>query len=210
MSRTVSKTSQEDLVQRGPMDHSRREQILAVAAEQFRTLGYQKTSISDIGRAIGISHAYVYRFFESKQSIGEAVCSQTLTEIACAAARVADSNDSATEKLRKLPMVLIEEGLRVFFKDRKLHDIVECAVSEGWCSARNHGATIQALLLRVVGQGRETGEFERKTAADEVAHSIRVAWTPFIHPVLLAQRDPEELRNDARIVTSMILRSLAP
>ena len=70
--------------------------------------------------------------------------------------------------------------------------------------------TIETLILRIVAQGREAGEFERKTSADEVAHSIRVAWTPFIHPALLAERNPDELREDARIVSAMVLRSLAP
>ncbi len=210
MTEDTQKIKQVDDGQRGPADHARREQILGVAAEHFRTFGYQKTSISDIGRAIGISHAYVYRFFDSKQAIGEAVCSQTLARIASAVERLVASTVSATEKIRRAPMVLIEEGHAVFFQDRKLHDIVEEAVKEQWCSASNHVATIEAMILRIVAQGRETGEFERKTSADEVAHSIRVAWSPFIHPVLLAQRSLEDLREDARIVSAMILRSLAP
>lgn len=210
MPAVVKRNKQVEESQRGPADHARREQILGVAAEHFRNFGYQKTSISDIGRAIGISHAYVYRFFDSKQAIGEAVCSQTLSRIASAVEKLVSSDASATEKIRRTPLVLIEEGLAVFFRDRKLHDIVEEAVKENWCSASNHGTTIESLILRIVAQGRETGEFERKTSADEVAHSIRVAWTPFIHPTLLAAGPLEQLENDARMVSSMILRSLAP
>jgi len=192
------------------MDHARREQILVVAAEHFRNLGYHKTSISDIGRAIGISHAYVYRFFESKQAIGEAVCSQTLAKIIAAAEKTVTGPASATEKIRQVPLILIEKGLEVFFQDRKLHDIAVEATTKNWSSANNHGANIESLIRRIVAQGRKTGEFERKTSADDVAHSIRVAWTPFFHPVLLAQRDPEDLRKDARSVSAMVLRSLMP
>jgi AcrR family transcriptional regulator len=210
MPETAKKNSSMEENRRGPVDHARREQILGVAAEHFRTVGYHKTSISDLGRAIGISHAYVYRFFESKQAIGEAVCSQTLARIASAVEKAVESPASASEKIRQIPLVLIEEGVSVFMQDRKLHDIVEEAVKAHWCSASNHDVSIEALILRVVAQGRESGEFERKTSADEVAHSILVAWTPFIHPVLLAERAPEQLREDARIVSSMVLRSLAP
>ncbi len=210
MTEGVQKNKQVDEGQRGPADHARREQILGVAAEHFRNFGYQKTSISDIGRAIGISHAYVYRFFDSKQAIGEAVCSQTLARIAAAVEQLVASSVSATEKIRRTPLVLIEEGMAVFFQDRKLHDIVVEAVKEDWCSASNHGTTIETLICQIVAQGRETGEFERKTSTDEVAHSIRVAWTPFTHPSLLAQRTAEDLREDARMVSAMILRSLAP
>ena len=53
-----------------PANHDRRDQILNIAAEHFRTFVYKKSSISDIGRAIGISQTYDYRLFDSKQEIG--------------------------------------------------------------------------------------------------------------------------------------------
>lgn len=210
MVNSAPKGSQSEEGRRGPADHARREQILSVAGEHFRTFGYQKTSISDIGRAIGISHAYVYRFFDSKQEIGEAVCSQTLARITAAAEKVASGSASATEKIREVPLVLIEEGLAVFFQDRKLHDLVEAAVTGNWCVASNHGANIEALILQIVAQGRENGEFEREMSPEQVARSIRIAWTPFIHPVLLAEHSPDDLREDARSVSELVLRSLAP
>jgi AcrR family transcriptional regulator len=196
--------------QRAHPDRERRDQILAAAAEHFRTFGYGKTTISDIARGIGISHAYIYRFFESKQAIGEAVCDYTLKRIGHAVWEVVGSAESACTRLRKIPEVLVEEGLAVFFRDRKLHDLTEAAVREGWCSASNHVQSIEQAIASLVSDGRESGEFERKTPQDEVARSICIAFTPFIHPVLLAQQEPDDLRKHARLVSSMILRSLAP
>ena len=67
--------------QRGPAEHERREQIIRAADEHFRHYGYAKTTVADLAKAIGVSAAYVYRFFESKQAIGEAVCAMTLARI---------------------------------------------------------------------------------------------------------------------------------
>ncbi len=63
---------------RGPIDHAVREQIVEAAREHFSHYGYEKTTVSDLAKSIGFSKAYIYKFFDSKQAIGEAICSKTL------------------------------------------------------------------------------------------------------------------------------------
>ena len=106
--------------------------------------------------------------------------------------------------------MLVEEGLAVFFSDRKLHDLTEAAVRERWCAASDHTQEIERAIAVLVSNGRDSGEFERKTPQDEISRSVCIAFTPFIHPVLLEQQEPKALRNDARVISAMILRSLAP
>ena len=45
----------------------------------FHWYGYDKTTVSDLAKAIGFSKAYIYKFFDSKQAIGEAICARTLS-----------------------------------------------------------------------------------------------------------------------------------
>ena len=66
---------------RGPADHAVREQIVAAAAEHFSHYGYAKTTVSDLAKSIGFSKAYIYKFFDSKQAIGQAICTQTLEQV---------------------------------------------------------------------------------------------------------------------------------
>ena len=66
---------------RGPADHDVRDQIVAAATEHFSRYGYEKTTVSDLAKAIGFSKAYIYKFFESKQAIGEMICANCLHEI---------------------------------------------------------------------------------------------------------------------------------
>ena len=88
--------------QRGPAEHERREQIIRAADEHFRHYGYAKTTVADLAKAIGVSAAYVYRFFESKQAIGEAVCAMTLARFDDELLGIAaDSKRSAGERLRR-------------------------------------------------------------------------------------------------------------
>ena len=48
---------------------SRREQILAVAATQFAERGFHGVSVYDLGAALGISGAALYKHFASKEAI---------------------------------------------------------------------------------------------------------------------------------------------
>src|SRR5258708_38300541 len=59
--------------QRGPADHKRRQQILQAADEHFRLYGYRKTTLADIAKSIHLSTPYIYKFFDSKQAIAEAM-----------------------------------------------------------------------------------------------------------------------------------------
>ena len=118
--------------QRGPAEHERRDQIIKSADEHFRIYGYKKTSVSDLGKAIGVSNAYIYRFFESKQAIGEAICAMTLSRIIDALQLISDNGESASNRVRNIYITVLEQGLNLFFNEKKLHEIAICAVEEGW------------------------------------------------------------------------------
>ena len=57
-----------------------RSRILATADAYFREIGYQKTTVADIARTLKMSPANVYRFFDSKKAINEAVLERLIGE----------------------------------------------------------------------------------------------------------------------------------
>jgi AcrR family transcriptional regulator len=66
---------------RGPLDHSVREQIVEAAFEHFGHYGYEKTTVAELAKSIGFSKSYIYKFFDSKQAIGEVICANRLSLI---------------------------------------------------------------------------------------------------------------------------------
>jgi AcrR family transcriptional regulator len=105
---------------RGPADHDVRDQIVAAAEEHFSRYGYTKTTVSDLAKAIGFSKAYIYKFFDSKQAIGEAICSKTLSAIVAAVDEAVTGAPTPTEKFRRMFKALKETSVNLFFNDRKL------------------------------------------------------------------------------------------
>lgn len=87
---------------RGPLDHSVREQIVEAAFEHFGHYGYEKTTVAELAKSIGFSKSYIYKFFDSKQAIGEVICANRLSLIMEAVHSAIADAPSASEKLRRL------------------------------------------------------------------------------------------------------------
>ncbi|WP_347557336.1 TetR/AcrR family transcriptional regulator [Robbsia sp. KACC 23696] len=196
--------------QRGNADHERRLQIIAAAADHFRLFGYRKTSVADLGKAIGVSSTYIYRFFKSKQAIGEAVCANVLGEMDAALRQVVDGPGTQSQRLRRFMQLTLERSFDIFFDGSRLQELVVAAMEESWCTANGHQDALDAMVRELVQAGRESGEFERKTPLDEVAAGVAVAVRLFSHPGSLQYRSREENEAALSVVISLILRSLVP
>ncbi len=194
---------------RGPADHEVRDQIVAAATEHFRLYGYEKTTVSDLAKAIGFSKAYIYKFFESKQAIGELICSQCLREIEMDIRAAVEAADHPSEKLRRMFKTAVESSLRLFFENRKLYDIATAAATERWDVVRVYEQRIQAMVLEILRLGRENGEFERKTPLDETTAAICLVMRPYLNPLLLQYSFDSTEEAPAKLA-SLVLRSLSP
>ena len=72
---------------------------MEAAEEHFSRYGYEKTTVSDLAKSIGFSKAYIYKFFDSKQAIGEAICSKTLSAIVAAVEEAVAGAPTANGKI---------------------------------------------------------------------------------------------------------------
>ena len=194
---------------RGPAEHFVRDQIITAAHEHFAHYGYAKTTVADLAREIGFSKAYIYRFFESKQAIGEAITADCLDQIFNQVREAVDEGRNAIDKLRKFAKTVTAASTELMFSDRKLYEIAAHASTENWAPVQAYIERLQALIEQILMEGRESGEFERKTPVDETRRAIFYALLPFIDPVFL-QRTLDLLPDAQTEVTNLILRSLAP
>jgi AcrR family transcriptional regulator len=195
--------------QRGPADHTIREQIVSAANDHFATYGYGKTTVSDLAKEIGFSKAYIYKFFDSKQAIGEAICTRCLDQVLDKVTSAMTGAKSATDKLRRMFRAIVEASAELFFSDRKLYDIAAHSVIEKWASSSLYCDRIYAMLEQIIVEGRQSGEFERKTPLDETCRAITHAMQPYTNPLML-QHSLDELPDAPNEVINLVLRSLSP
>lgn len=195
--------------QRGPVEHERREQILEAANTYFRNFGYAKTTVADLAQAIGLSTAYIYKFFDSKQAIGEAICGEVLGAVADELREIAASRKPAASRLRLVYQTVARRGAETCFTERRLHDLAVTACTEQWQAVQDHLAALAEIVHALIVEGREAGEFERKTPIGEITRAIMLTLEMFAKPVLLDQNidDPE---SKADSIANLVLRSLSP
>lgn len=193
--------------QRGPIDHKRRQQILQAADEHFRLYGYRKTTLADIAKAIHLSTPYLYKFFDSKQALGEAICSQCLNQALAEVAELVAAVKSPVDKLRRVFTGLENQGWRFLNEEKKIHDMVLVSFEERWGSLALFKEARFQLIRQIIAQGRESGDFERKTPLEETCRAIANMTDLFFHPMLLEQAG-KSLEDEALAVANVAIRSL--
>lgn len=163
-----------------------RERILVVAERLFRQIGYLKTTVADIAKELRMSPANVYRFFESKKSIHEAVARRLMGEVETEAQRIARSEGPAATRLRAMMKTINRMNTERYVGDSKLHEMVEIAMQEDWDVCVAHMDLIGNTIGEVIAQGAASGEFEVKDLMT-AALCACTAMMRFFHPQMIAQ-----------------------
>jgi AcrR family transcriptional regulator len=163
-----------------------RERILVVAERLFREIGYQKTTVGDIAKAMHMSPANVYRFFDSKKAIHESVARVLMGEVEVEAQRIADAPGPATARLRELIKTVHRMNSERYVGDSKLHEMVAIAMEESWEVCVAHIQRITENIGAVIGQGIASGEFE-ETDIPGAAMCTCHAMVAYFHPQMIAQ-----------------------
>jgi hypothetical protein len=104
---------------------------------------------------------------------------------------------------------LTATSVSLFFNDRKLYDLAASSAGEGWPSARAYAERIRQILVDIIREGRENGEFERKTPLDETVHATYLVIQPYANPLLL-QHNLDVVDDAPAQLSNLVLRSLAP
>ena len=163
-----------------------RERILVVAERLFREIGYQKTTVADIAKVLRMSPANVYRFFDSKKAIHQAVARLLMGEVEEAAQAIAARPGPAVGRLRELLATIHHMNSERYVGDAKLHEMVAIAMEENWDVCNAHIQLIGEIIGSVIGQGTAAGEFE---VADVplAATCTCMAMMRFFHPQMISQ-----------------------
>lgn len=191
------------------MSHPERDtrQIIVDTAERFfRDIGYQKTTVADIAKSLRMSPANVYRFFDSKKSINEAVLERYKREQEEAIAAIAGEARPAAERLRDILVVSFRLNEARFADHLRMQEMVCAAMEESWDAILAHIERFDAVLRRVIADGVASGEF-RDIDPRLATGCVRTAMMRFMHPLLITQCERMPGPTSEEMV-AFIMRSL--
>lgn len=163
-----------------------RDRILEVAERLFRQIGYQKTTVGDIAKELRMSPANVYRFFESKKAIHQAVARSLMGEVELEAQRIVARPGPVIPRFRELLTTIHRMNTERYVGDNKLHEMVAIAMEEDWDVCVNHMACIAGFVGQMIAQGAASGEFEAPDL-QLAALCACTAMMRFFHPQMIAQ-----------------------
>jgi AcrR family transcriptional regulator len=188
-----------------------RERIMATAEALFRRLGFAKTTVADIAGELRMSPANIYRFFDSKNAIVEAICRRCLAEVEEKAWVVARSKAPAASRMERLILEILAYHKENLVTERRVNELVVAAIEHSWDTIRRHKDVMRNVIELVVRDGIEAGEFE---AVDprETAELIMRSVVPFTNPLVVGQclEEGDDLEAQARASVRFLLRAITP
>lgn len=184
-----------------------RARILDVAEEHFRRVGYAKTAIADIAQVLGMSPANVYRFFASKAEIKAAIAEKLLGVCHLGLCAQAATPGSAADRLHRVAMLIHRYNKQQFTVDRRLHDMVEAAMSENWAVIQDHLEKIVGIFAGIIRSGIADGEFPLQDPV-EAARTLHNMMASVCHPTLIAQCAEVDLEEQTARIVRYFIRSL--
>ena len=136
-----------------------RERILTAAEELLRRHGPAKTTVADVARALGMSHANVYRHFASKAELRDLVAERWLHSVTEPLDAIAASAQPAGERLTAWLATLAEVKRRKVHDDPELFANYHALAEQARGVIGAHVARLEAQVARIVADGIAAGEF---------------------------------------------------
>ena len=182
--------------------------ILDAAEEQFRRMGYAKTAVADIARALGMSPANIYRFFASKAAINEAICEKHFAEVHGILRAILAEDRPAAARLERFVVEFHRFNKARCVSEQRLHEMVAAGMEENWHAVERHIAAIHEMVAGLIADGIARGEFAADVDAADAAKAVCTACTGVLHPTLIAQFALQDLEEDARRVVRYLIAAL--
>jgi AcrR family transcriptional regulator len=184
-----------------------RDRILTEAERVFRAYGYAKTTVADIARACGMSPANVYRFYESKAAINEAITALILKRQEDLALSIAAERRPAAQRLKKLIVEMHRFTCEQYLNESQVHEIVAKAMDEQWSVIDAHIERLRLLYRAVIDDGVRAGEFAARDVEGR-GKCVFNAIMPFCHPQLVAEKFAQDRGEQAELMADFLIEAL--
>ncbi|MDQ0470342.1 TetR/AcrR family transcriptional regulator [Labrys wisconsinensis] len=177
----------------------RRARLLEAARRVFARLGYEAATVDDIAFEAGIGKPTIYRYFEGKEALFEAVFAQTLDDLEARLDAALAVPGPMAERLSRLVGEMVPT-----FRDH-IVPMRDLSGGETWKRRvfRPRRARIAARLAGVIAEGQAAGEARAVDPAVAARFLIGLVWSG----------TNSDLAGDAEITAAIVdfaFRGLAP
>lgn len=185
----------------------RREEILEAARSLYETIGFEKTTMGDVAKVLGMSPANLYRSFPNRQAIDEAIAARMLSLIEDRAWREARAVRPAGLGLAALSRAVLEETQMRMFSQQRIHHLCAVAAREQWPVVQAYLDSLRGALRHVIMEGQRSGELA-KADPESLAETVCAALTKVWHPQMVEAYSGDDLADTSDRICRLLVNGL--
>jgi AcrR family transcriptional regulator len=184
-----------------------RERILATAEDVVRRFGPAKATVVDVARALGVSHAAVYRHVATKAELRDLVVGQWVEATMPPLRAIANRPGAAPQRLRRLIDALIDVKRRRADDDPELFAAYRTLAADAQSVVAAHVDELVRLAAMVIRSGVREGAFR---SVDPVAtgRAVLFATSRFHHPAHAAEWGDPAIDAEYNDVWQLLMNGL--
>lgn len=164
-----------------------RRDILAKAEELFRERGFNAVAIADIAAALGMSPANVFKNFNSKNALVDAIGFEQIRAFELEIHPL-DKNHAPVSRLRHLARTLMAQHHQNLNDNPYIFEMILMTAKQDMKCGDYYKYVIANLLADIIRDGVDEGIYA-PTDIPPLAETVLHALTSVIHPVLIARED---------------------
>jgi AcrR family transcriptional regulator len=185
------------------------ERILDAAVSVLRRFGPEKATVVDVARALGVTHASVYRYFPSKAALRDAVVKQWLEAMMPPLEAIAARKGPAPGRLRRWLDLLIAAKRKRAADDPELFAAYHGLATQAREVVRAHIDALAGQAGRIIADGVDRDEL---VCADPAAagRAFLSATSRFHNPAHAGEWSEPDIDDRLDEVWYLLLRGLGP
>jgi AcrR family transcriptional regulator len=187
----------------------RRDEILDAAERLYDAMGFEKVTVTDVARALGMSPANLYRSFANRQAIDEAVTKRTLAAVEDAAWQVARS--AAADPIAAFRQLCTDIAVKmsdILFRSGRASDLCLAATRGHWPPVRDFTDTLHGVIRHVIAEGQRQGVMRADLPLERTSATVVSAMVKVWHPVMLDTFGVADLESETAALTQLVLGAL--
>lgn len=185
-----------------------RDRILQAAIARIKHYGYSKTTMAEIAADCDMSPGNIYRFFEAKIDIAEAMARKHYSDEQGELSAIARKKDiPADKRLREIFLKRLRDSYELLEEKPKVMEIAEVIHRERPTFANEQFALERVFLSAVLEDGEAAGLF---APGDHnlTAEMLQAATMKFSVPQLFSQLTLPKLERELEGVLDLLFRGL--
>lgn len=184
-----------------------REQIITAAENVLRRFGPDKATVVDVARALGVSHAAVYRHVTNKAALRDLVVGKWMEQTMPPLRAIAAQSGPAPQRLRKFFDTLIAIKRRRAAEDPEFFSAYRALAAGASALTADHVGELVELVAAIIRSGVKEGTF-RKVDPAATGRAVLLASLRFHHPVHADEWNEPAIDADFEAVWGLLMEGL--